>query len=362
MDALPIEIRLVLTFAVGAVCGLLFKPTKLPAAFMVGALVGVATLNCATGAAYVPPEVRVGVQIVAGAFIGCSMERSDLARLKQVGGPVAVVLLACLVLMLACGVMVGTAGGFEPVTALMSTIPGGVGEIPLIAADMGADASVVAVLQLVRQTLGTSVMPTVMIAFDRAQAARGRHGVRRADAALNEEGRVRSRQRSATATVAVLAVAAVAGLIGKATGISGMTFAFSIAAALVMKLAFDFAYVPRWIKNVCRVVTGCYIGTFFSAEMIAGLGSLALPALAVAAFYGANCFVTGGILQRLFGYGRKESMLMASPAGASDMALVMDDLGVRNVDVVVVQAVRAIVVVAVFPQVVNAVCFLLPLW
>ena len=355
MDALPIEIRLVLTFAVGAVCGLLFKPTKLPAAFMVGALVGVATLNCATGAAYVPPEVRVGVQIVAGAFIGCSMERSDLARLKQVGGPVAVVLLAC-------GVMVGTAGGFEPVTALMSTIPGGVGEIPLIAADMGADASVVAVLQLVRQTLGTSVMPTLMVAFDRAQAARGRHGVRRADAALNEEGRVRSRQRSATATVAVLAVAAVAGLIGKATGISGMTFAFSIAAALVMKLAFDFAYVPRWIKNVCRVVTGCYIGTFFSAEMIAGLGSLALPALVVAAFYGANCFVTGGILQRLFGCGRKESMLMASPAGASDMALVMDDLGVRNVDVVVVQAVRAIVVVAVFPQVVNAVCFFLSLW
>lgn len=87
-----------------------------------------------------------------------------------------------------------------------------------------------------------------------------------------------------------------------------------------------------------------------------------LPALAVAAFYGANCFVTGGILQRLFGYGRKESMLMASPAGASDMALVMDDLGVRNVDVVVVQAVRAIVVVAVFPQVVNAVCFFLSLW
>lgn len=55
-------------------------------------------------------------------------------------------------------------------------------------------------------------------------------------------------------------------------------------------------------------------------------------------------------------------MLMASPAGASDMALVMDDLGVRNVDVVVVQAVRAIVVVAVFPQVVNAVCFFLSLW
>lgn len=72
--------------------------------------------------------------------------------------------------------------------------------------------------------------------------------------------------------------------------------------------------------------------------------------------------MTGGILQRLFGYGRKESMLMASPAGASDMALVMDDLGVRNVDVVVVQAVRAIVVVAVFPQVVNAVCFFLSLW
>lgn len=358
METLPLEARLALTLLVGAACGLLFKPTKLPAALMVGAIVGVAALNCATGIAWVPVEVRVGIQIVAGAFIGCSLERSDLARLRHVGGPVAVVLIACLVLMLACGGLMGAVCGLDAVTAFMSAVPGGMSEVPVVAGDMGADVSTVAILQLVRQTLGTAVMPAMVAAFDRAQEARGRRDVRAATAVLNESGRAVSLQRSVAATLAVLCAATAAGLVGRATGIPGMTFALSIVAALVLKVRFDFAYVPRWMKQACRVGAGCYIGTFFSAGMLASLAGLVAPALIVAALYAANCFVTGGILRRLFGYGRKESMLMASPAGASDMALVMDDLGVRNADVIVVQAVRAIVVVAVFPQVVNVMCHL----
>ena len=46
-------------------------------------------------------------------------------------------------------------------------------------------------------------------------------------------------------------------------------------------------------------------------------------------------------------------MLIASPAGASDMALIIDDLNVKNTDVVIMQVVRAAVVMALFPQVVN---------
>lgn len=52
-------------------------------------------------------------------------------------------------------------------------------------------------------------------------------------------------------------------------------------------------------------------------------------------------------------------MLIASPAGASGMALIMDDMGVQNTDVVIMQVARAGVVMAVFPQIVNLVCFLM---
>ena len=52
-------------------------------------------------------------------------------------------------------------------------------------------------------------------------------------------------------------------------------------------------------------------------------------------------------------------MLIASPAGASDMALIMDDMGIQNTDVVIMQVVRAVVVMGCFPQIVNLVCLMI---
>ena len=121
----------------------------------------------------------------------------------------------------------------------------------------------------------------------------------------------------------------------------------------MLKLAFDFAYLPKGVKKCCQLVAGCYLGTLLTAQGLAGLVDLAVPALILVAGYTANCFGAGWLESRLFGYGRKEGMLIASPAGASDMALIIDDLNVKNTDVVIMQVVRAAVVMALFPQVVN---------
>lgn len=88
--------------------------------------------------------------------------------------------------------------------------------------------------------------------------------------------------------------------------------------------------------------------------------SLIVPIVAIVVLYTLNCFITGGIERKLFGYGRKEGMLIASPAGASDMALIMDDMGIRNPDVVILQTVRAIVAISVFPQVINVMMLVVP--
>lgn len=352
-----LALRLVLTLAVGIVCGLLFRRFRVPAGYMVGAFVGVAVINCSVGGAWVPDGTRAAIQVVAGAFVGCSMERSDLARLKRIGGPVAVMLCACLVLMVAAGATVACASGLDLRTALMCAVPGGINDTPIVAADMGADAPTVAVLQLVRQVLGIAVLPAAIAAYDRLRVSRGGKNARADVPSASEEARVKSGQRSAASTFAVLAAAAVCGLVGKATGIPGMTFAFSIVAALVLKLGFDFAYIPKQVKKVCQLAAGCYLGTLLDASGLADAGLLVVPALIVIVFYVANCFITGAIESRAFGYGRREGMLIASPAGASDMALILDDMKIRNTDVVVMQVVRATVVMTCFPQIVNLICF-----
>lgn len=347
--------KLVATIAVGMACGLLFKKIHVPAGYMIGAFVGVAALGIVASAVYLPDGTSVAIQVIAGGFVGCSMERSDVKRLGRIGRPVALMLFSFLVLNFGLGLLVWAISPLDLTTSLMSCVPGGINDTPVVAADMGADAPVVAVMQLLRQVLGVAVIPSAIFAYDRFQIGRGNPGKRDAAAVASTDGRKKSSQKSWQATLATIAVAAAAGAIGKATGIPGMTFACSIVAVLVLKLAFDFAYIPRWMKHGCQILAGCYLGSLLSWDGLTRMGGLAIPMFVVVLGYMVNCLAVGKLESRLFGYGRKEGMLIASPAGAADMALIIEDLDVRNQDVVVMQVVRAVVVMALFPQLINIV-------
>ncbi len=348
-------IPLLATLVVGVGCGLACKKLKVPAGYMIGAFAGVAVLGITTGLAWLPAETRTAVQVIAGAFVGCSLERSDLARLRLFAKPVLLMLAAFLALNLVLGFAIWAVSPLDLVTSLMCAVPGGINDTPIVAADMGADAPAVTVMQLVRQVLGIGVFPIMIAAFDRLCAARGYPDAGDSGPASDAK-RVKSKQKSAASTVAALAVAAAAGLLGKATGVPGLTFTASILAVLVLKLVFDFAFIPKWVKKCCQLLAGCYLGTLLTMQGLASFADLIVPILVLIAGYTLNCFALGRLESRLFGYGRKEGMLMASPAGASDMALIIDDLNVKNTDVVIMQVIRAAFVMAFFPQIINLIC------
>lgn len=356
---LSLVAKALLTLCIGIPCGLIAKKLKVPAGFMIGAFVGVSVFSVATGDAWLPHWARTLVQMVAGAFVGCSLERSDLARLRGFVGPLLLMLGTFLALNLVLGFAIWAVSPLSLVTALMCAVPGGINDTPIVAASMGADAPAVTIMQLIRQVLGIGVFPIMIAALDRALERRGHPDPGDAARLANADARVKSTQKSHGSTVAALAVAVVAGGLGSASGVPGLTFTASIVAVAVLKLGFDFAYIPKPVKKASQLLAGSYLGTLFTAQSLAGLGGLVLPAVILVAGYTANCFVTGKLERRLFGYGRKEGMLIASPAGASDMALIMDDMGVENVDVVIMQVLRAAVVMALFPQIINVICYVL---
>ena len=92
-----------------------------------------------------------------------------------------------------------------------------------------------------------------------------------------------------------------------------------------------------------------------------GAAVAALPALLILGAYGASFAGLGVIMHRLFGLSKAEGFFVATPAGASDIALVMDDLGMSSARVMIIQVVRLIAVLALFPQAVNVALFLDPL-
>ncbi|NLI93375.1 MAG: membrane-spanning protein [Peptococcaceae bacterium] len=340
---------LLLTLLIGALFGYLVYKIKVPGGLLVGAIVGAALLNICFGAAYMPNQTKLLVQIIAGAFIGCSMEKSDVKRLPKIIKPTIIMISALLILNLAAGVLIHLSSPLDLVTSFMSVVPGGISDTPIIAAVMGADAAKVAVMQIVRQVLGIGVFPLLIRTYDDRRNKLEEDGYREA----YTEKRQKSKTKSWQALVCTLIVAAIFGLIGNKTGIPAGAFVFSIVSVLILKLLFDFAYMPKNLKKFAQILSGCYLGSTIVMSDILDLRYLLLPLFIIIIGYMANCFITGIILSKTCGFTRKEAMLITTPAGASDMALISSDMGVENTDVIILQILRAVIVMTFFPQIIS---------
>jgi membrane AbrB-like protein len=353
-------VRLVFTLLAGGITGGLFVLLKIPSGLRIGAMLGSALLSVLWGAAYMPSITKLLVQVIAGALIGCTMERGDLRRLPQVVKPTLIMLFTFLALNIGAGFLIFRLSPLDLITSLMCVIPGGVTDTPIIAADMGADTPKVAVVQLGRYLLGVGAFPPMILAYDalcvRIEKKRGKSPRDGASETAGEKAkREKSSETSPWALLCTLGAALAAGAAGQGTGIPAGAFLFSIIAVLALKLKFDFAYLHPRVKKCALLVSGCYIGSAITMNDVRGFKTLALPLGITLGGYIINCFATGKILRALCGFSRKEGMLITTPAGASDIALSSADIGVGNTDIIVIQVFRAVIAMAVFPQIINLV-------
>jgi len=199
---------LFLTLAIGSICGLIAAKFKIPGGLMVGAIVGVATLNIIFGTAYMPGQTKLFVQVIAGAFIGCIMEKSDVERLPKIVKPTIIMLLGFLILNLSAGFLIYFVSPLSLVTSLMSAVPGGISDTPIIAASMGADAPKVAVMQMTRQILGIGVFPALILAYDNRKRATQKDGAREANTAKRKKSNTNSWQ----SFICTMVIATIAGI------------------------------------------------------------------------------------------------------------------------------------------------------
>ena len=157
---------------------------------------------------------------------------------------------------------------------------------------------------------------------------------------------------SASAFPLTLAAAFSCGLLGKWIGIPAGALIFSMLGVIALKLLLGRAYLPLWAKRLAQALSGSYIGCGITRSDLLELRQLLLPSLILLTGYFLNSILTGHLLHRLFAFPLKTAMLAATPAGASDMALISADLGVESKELIVLQVIRMVVVVSVFPQII----------
>lgn len=346
-----VNLFVLLLVAVG--CGYAAEKIKIPGGYLVGSLVGAAILGITRGNAHMPRETKFVIQVIAGAFIGCVMERSDLLRLPKIWKASLIMLAALLILNVICGLLIWNISELDILTSLMCVVPGGISDTPIIASDMGADGPKVAAMQIIRQILGISIFPSLIILYNKTLKINEKEGTG------YSSKREKSKTNSLGSFLTTLLIASIFGGIGKISGIPSGVFPLSILSTLILKLKFDYAYIPRWPKQAAQILSGAYLGNTITNSEIANIHKLAIPLVVIIAGYTINCIITGAVIKKTCKFTTKESMLITTPAGASDMALISSDVGVKNTDVIILQVVRAVVVMAFFPQIMHGISKLL---
>lgn len=155
--------NLFLTFIVGLGGGLILQRIKVPGGMMVGAVLSVMMLSIFSGAAYMPNGAKAAAQCLAGAFIACGVERGDIKNIPRLWKPLLILLVSLLICNLLLGFLIWRCSPLDLLTALLAAVPGGMSDTPIIAADMGADAGKVAILQFVRMSAGIGAFPSLIL-------------------------------------------------------------------------------------------------------------------------------------------------------------------------------------------------------
>lgn len=345
-------LQFLITMLIGFAVGYVFLKLKVPGGIMVGSIVGVALLNITTGTAFMPYTGRLIAQIIAGAFIGVSIEKSDLVRLKSIFKPAMTLLLGMLGLNIMSGLLIHFFSPLDLITSLMSAVPGGISDIPIISEEMGADSATVAVMQFIRLVFGVGVFPTIITKISKFDFYKR-------ESEVNVYSRTINRTDDISKLILTIIVAAIFGTIGKISDIPSATLVFSMISVIILKLTTGKACMPRWMRRFAQLLAGAYIGSSFEMSDVISLKYLIIPAVILLGGYLAACLIIGNILYKKYKMPIDEAMLSATPAGAADMALISADMGIQSADVIVLQIIRMVTVVSIFPQIIRVIVSLI---
>ncbi|NLZ66924.1 MAG: hypothetical protein GX910_04655 [Clostridiaceae bacterium] len=328
--------------------GLLLDRLHVPGGMMVGAVIGACALNLISGGlADLPPVAKTAAQIVAGAFIGAGVRREDLKKMRSILSTTAIVVFFLFLVNVVSGLIIYWISPLDPLTALMATVPGGISEIPIIAVEMGADATPVLTLQLVRLVMGIAIFPSIIAKIPQEEHYE------------EEKGEYRRPAGDLFNTVLTLAVGTAFGLLGRVSGVPGGTMAFASLGTVGFKLLYPKACVIIPVRKVAQCLSGTYVGVGIGWAQLVALQHLVMPALVLLVCYTLGALVISTVLRRRGVFNLRESLLAATPAGASDMALISADLGVHNVQIILLQVMRFIAVIVLFPTLLQVIASLL---
>jgi membrane AbrB-like protein len=145
---------------------LLFERLKVPAGALIGAMVGVAAVNLmGLGTVTAPGWLRFAALASIGWVLGQQFDTDTLRTVRSALLPTLLVVTALMGTGLLLAWLLGLMG-FDAPTAFLAASPGGISQMAIISAEVGADPVVVATVHLVRITAVLLSAPFLVRLFE----------------------------------------------------------------------------------------------------------------------------------------------------------------------------------------------------
>ena len=157
--------KLVFTIIITLITGWIGKLSGFPAGAMVFPMFVVMFINVNSKVARIPKEVKLVAQILSGCVVGASITPQTVKTLPIAFLPIVLLLASYFAINLLFTEICVKHDYLDRKSAMFASAPGGATDMTLIAADLGADLTKIALIQVMRAAYVLAVIPPLITLF-----------------------------------------------------------------------------------------------------------------------------------------------------------------------------------------------------
>jgi len=245
-----------------------------------------------------------------------------------------------------------TLSPMTPITAFFSSSPGGLSELVLISAEVGADTLQVSLIHSIRIFFALGIMPLlckrVAVWVERSYPDLCASRYVRKDVQKTDEQKT---PKSKFHLFISIVVALGGGLLGFFSGIPSGALLFGMIFIVVFNLITNKAYLPKKVRYFTQICAGALIGSSITMANVMGIPIVLIPLMIILAGNLVMNLILGMLVFVFSKFDIHTALFSATPAGVSDMALMAEDLKGDGSKVALIHMFRLAATIAIFPQV-----------
>lgn len=157
--------KTIFTMIIALISGYIGLWSRIPAASMMLPMFVVMFFTVTTNICYVPKNMKLVAQILAGSVVGCSISASTFSSIETTVMPIVILLITYFIINYFFSMYCKKKNLLDLKSAMFASAPGGATDMTLIAADLGADLTKIALIQSFRSAYAVTLMPLLIVLF-----------------------------------------------------------------------------------------------------------------------------------------------------------------------------------------------------